>query len=153
MTYRIREALLDEAPVIVDQRRGMFLGMGLPDDAKMAKMSRDFLPWLQAKMAANEYMGWFAETQDGQIVAGSGLWLIEWPPHLIGLATHRGYILNVYTHPDHQRRGLAGKLTQAAVDWCKAHGIDFVFLNASKQGRAVYERLGFVTGTEMRIRF
>jgi len=151
--YTIREARLEEADVIVEQRRGMFLGIGFPDDEQMAKMSRDFRPWLIAKMAATEYMGWFAETEDGQVVAGCGLWLIEWPPHLIGLATHRGYILNVYTHPDHQRRGLAGMLTQAAVDWCKGNGIDFVFLHASKQGRAVYQRLGFIEGSEMRLRF
>ena len=151
--YTIRAARLDEADVIVEQRKGMFLGMAFPDDDQMARMVRGFRPWLIEKMAAKEYMGWFAETADGTIVAGSGLWLIEWPPHLIGLAPHRGYILNVYTHPDHQRRGLAGKLTQAAVDWCKEHGIDFVFLNSSKQGRAVYERLGFVQGSEMRIRF
>jgi ribosomal protein S18 acetylase RimI-like enzyme len=151
--YTIRQARQHEADVIVEQRRGMFLGIGFPDDEQMAKMSRDFRPWLIEKMAAGEYMGWFAETENGEIVAGAGLWLIEWPPHLIGLAKHRGYILNVYTHPDHQRRGLAGKVTQAAVDWSKEHGIDFVFLHASKQGRAVYERLGFVEGSEMRIRF
>ena len=151
--YTIREARLDEAGIIVEQRKGMFLGLGFPDDEQMAKMSRDFLPWLIKKMGAKEYMGWFAETENGQVVAGAGLWLIEWPPHLIGLATHRGYILNVYTHAGHQRRGLAGRLTQAAVNWCKEHGIDFVFLNASKQGRGVYERLGFVEGSEMRIRF
>jgi GNAT superfamily N-acetyltransferase len=151
--YTIRQARPEEAHIIVEQRKGMFLGMGFPDDDQMTKMARDFRPWLEAKMARNEYLGWFAETEDGAIVAGSGLWLIEWPPHLIGLATHRGYILNVYTEAGHQRRGLAGKLTQAAVDWCREHGIDFVFLNSSKQGRAVYERLGFVQGSEMRIRF
>ena len=151
--YTIREARLDEAQVIVQQRAGMFLGMGFPDDQKLAKMSYDFQPWLIEKMAAKEYMAWFAETETGEIVAGSGLWLIAWPPHLIGLAPHRGYILNVYTHPDHQRRGLAGKLTQCAVDWSKQNGIDYLFLNASKQGRAVYQRLGFVEGSEMRMRF
>ena len=89
---------------------------------------------------------------DGQAVAGLGLWLIEWPPHLFGLARHRGYILNVYTHPDHRRKGLARDLTRIAVDWCGNHGIDFVFLHASPQGRLVYEGLGFQPGSEMRLR-
>ena len=153
MTYTIRQASLSDAEIIVEQRRGMFLGMGFPDDEKLAAMTEKFRPWLKAKVSSGEYRAWFAVAEDGAVVAGSGLWLIEWPPHLIGLASHRGNILNVYTHPDHRRRGLGKQLTQAAVDWCKQNGIDFVFLNASKEGRAVYEALGFQQGSEMRIRF
>jgi ribosomal protein S18 acetylase RimI-like enzyme len=104
-------------------------------------------------MAKREYMAWLGTAEDGRVVAGVGLWLIEWPPHLIGLAPHRGYILNVYTHPGHRRQGLAKQLTQASMDWCREHGIDFVFLHASKEGRPVYEQLGFQEGSEMRIRF
>lgn len=149
--YAIRQATLDDAALIAQQRRGMFLDIGFADDDTLKQKIADFLPWVQAKMAANEYLAWLA-VADGQPIAGLGLWLIEWPPHLIGLARHRGYILNVYTHPDHRRRGLARQLTQTAVDWCAKNGIDFVFLHASSQGRLVYEGLGFQPGSEMRLR-
>ena len=129
----------------------MFLDLGFADDDTMKQKMAEFLPWLQGKMAANEYLTWLA-IADNQPVAGLGLWLIEWPPHLIGLARQRGYILNVYTHPDHRRKGLARELTRIAVDWCASHGIDFVFLHASPQGRLVYEGLGFQPGSEMRLR-
>jgi GNAT superfamily N-acetyltransferase len=150
--YQIRSASLEEASIIVEQRCGMFVGMGFPRDAQMAKMAEEFLPWLKQKMAAGQYMAWFAEA-NGTVVAGSGLLLIEWPPHLIGRSSHRGYILNIYTHPDHRRKGLAKRLTQAAVDWCRANGIEIVFLHASEQGRPVYESMGFKPGPEMRLKF
>ena len=149
--YTTRLASLEDAPMIVQQRRGMFLDLGFADDDTMKQKMVEFLPWLQGKMAAQEYLGWLA-VADNQAVAGLGLWLIEWPPHLIGLARQRGYILNVYTHPDHRRKGLARELTRIAVDWCASHGIDFVFLHASPQGRLVYEGLGFQPGSEMRLR-
>ena len=129
----------------------MFLDLGFADDEVLRQKIAEFLPWLEAKMASSEYLAWLA-IADGQTVAGLGLWLIEWPPHMIGLARHRGYILNVYTHPDHRRNGLARELTRIAVDWCASHGIDFVFLHASPQGRLVYEGLGFQPGSEMRLR-
>jgi ribosomal protein S18 acetylase RimI-like enzyme len=150
--YNIRPATLEDAPVIVDQRRGMFLDIGFADDGNMAHMLEEFRPWLEQKMSAQEYMAWVAVSPKNAIVAGLGLWLIEWPPHLIGSAKHRGYILNVYTHPNHRRQGLAKKLTQIAVKWCEDHKIDFVFLHASQYGKSVYEALGFKQGSEMRLR-
>src|ERR1700729_4106347 len=149
--YTIRQATLEDADSIVQHRRGMFLDIGFPDDDLLKRKIAEFRPWLLSKMAANEYLAWLA-LADGQIVAGLGLWLIEWPPHLFGLARQRGYILNVYTHPNHRRKGLARELTRTAVDWCAKHGIDFVFLHASPQGRLVYEGLGFQPGSEMRLR-
>jgi GNAT superfamily N-acetyltransferase len=149
--YTIRQATLEDADSIVQHRRGMFLDIGFLDDGILKQKIEEFRPWLKQKMAANEYMAWLG-ISDGETVAGLGLWLIEWPPHMIGLAQHRGYILNVYTHPDHRRQGLARVLTRTAVDWCAKHGIDFVFLHASPQGRLVYEGLGFLPGSEMRLR-
>ena len=148
--YTIRRATIEDVDSIVQHRRGMFLDIGFPDDDLLKQKIEDFRPWLETKMAENEYMAWLG-IADGQTVAGLGLWLIEWPPHLFGLARHRGYILNVYTHPDHRRQGLARDLTRTAVDWCAKHGLDFVFLHASPQGRLVYEGLGFQPGSEMRL--
>lgn len=149
--YTFNQATLDDAGLIAQQRRAMFLDLGFPDDEILKKKIAEFRPWVEGKMTANEYLSWLA-IADGHPVAGLGLWLIEWPPHLFGLARHRGYILNVYTHPNHRRKGLARELTRIAVDWCAAHGIDFVFLHASPQGRLVYEGLGFQPGSEMRLR-
>jgi ribosomal protein S18 acetylase RimI-like enzyme len=149
--YTIRQATIEDAELITQQRRGMFLDLGFADDDTMKRKIAEFLPWVQGKMAASEYLAWLAMADD-QPVAGLGLWLIEWPPHLYGLARQRGYILNVYTHPDHRRKGLARELTRIAVDWCATHGIDFVFLHASPTGRLVYEGLGFQPGSEMRLR-
>jgi len=148
--YTIRQATLEDTEIIVQHRRGMFVDIGFPDDDTMQQKMAEFHPWLKTKMTAQEYLAWLAIAGD-QVVAGLGLWLIEWPPHLIGLSRQRGYILNVYTHPDHRRQGLARKLTRTAVGWCAKHGIDFVFLHASPQGRLVYEGLGFQPGSEMRL--
>ena len=97
-------------------------------------------------------MAWLAVTGDDLVVAGAGLWLMDWPAHMLGSSGRRGNILNVYTEPSFRRRGLARKLIEAALDWCKANGIDFVILHASPEGRALYESLGFQASNEMRIR-
>ena len=148
----IRRATMEDARTLVAHRRGMFRDMGYSDDAALDAMAERFLPWLEARMASGEYLAWLAIAADGRVAAGAGLWLMDWPPHMVGSSARRGNILNVYTEPEFRKQGLARRVTVAAMDWCRENGVDYVILHASDQGRALYESLGFEATNEMRIR-
>lgn len=125
--------------------------MGYQDEASLDAMAKAFRPWLRRKMAEGEYLAWFAVDGEAQVAAGLGLWLMDWPPHMVGPGARRGNILNVYTRPESRRQGLARALMKNALEWCVANGIRAVILHASQDGRALYERLGFQPTNEMRI--
>jgi ribosomal protein S18 acetylase RimI-like enzyme len=144
----IRPATPEDAAIIGAQRRAMFFDMGHREG--LDSMVEAFLPWVREKMAAGEYLGWFAVAENGDIAAGAGLWLMDWPPHMIGPDSRRGNILNVYTDPRYRRQGLARRLTETAVEWCCAHGVLTVILHASDEGRGLYRSLGFEPTNEMR---
>jgi GNAT superfamily N-acetyltransferase len=147
----IRRAFMEDASTIAAHRRAMFRDMGYHDEAALDSMMARFRPWLEVKMASGDYLAWLAVTADNIVVAGAGLWLMEWPAHMRGSSSRRGNILNVYTVPEFRRRGLARWLKEAALDWCRVNGIDLVILHASSEGRALYESLGFHASNEMRI--
>jgi len=149
----IRLATLDDVDIdaIVHHRRAMFTDMGYKDQRALEAMSVRFRPWLRQKMEAGEYYTWFAIAPDSSIAAGLGLWLMDWPPHMVAAGRWRGNILNVYTEPAHRRRGMARALMQVGMDWCAAHDIGAVILHASPDGRALYESLGFTASNEMRL--
>ena len=147
-----RRATLEDVRAIAEHRRSMFRDIGYHDEIALESMMERFLPWLHAKIKSGEYMEWLAVSAGGFVVAGAGLWLMDWPAHMVGSSARRGNILNVYTEPEFRRRGLARWLVEAALHWCKAHEIDFVILHASQEGRGLYESLGFRTGNEMRIK-
>src|SRR5579885_2870273 len=149
-TFRLRTANLQDAPVIATHRRSMCRDMGYGDQAALDRMAASFLPWVRAKIQASEYLTWFAVAGDDAVVAGAGLWLMDWPPHMVGSGSRRGNILNVYTEPEFRRLGLARRLTEAAIEWCGSNGVDCVILHASAEGRALYEALGFRATNEMR---
>jgi ribosomal protein S18 acetylase RimI-like enzyme len=130
----------------------MFRDIGYHDEATLESMMEEFLPWVKAKIASGDYLEWLAVSSGDFVVAGAGLWLMDWPAHMVGSSSHRGNILNVYAEPEFRRRGLARRLVEAALHWCKANEIDFVILHASQEGRGLYESLGFQTGNEMRIK-
>jgi len=149
--YAIRAGVAGDAETIVAHRRAMFSEMGYRDTRSLDDMSAAFRPWLIARMQTSEYLAWFAQAPDGGIAAGIGLWLMDWPPHMIDPSPRRGNILNVYTEPHSRRLGLARRLMETALAWCRDNGIRAVILHASADGRPLYESLGFKSTNEMRL--
>jgi len=150
-SYTITPATLTGIPTIVSHRRSMFAAMGYSDPAALDAMSSAFEPWLRRKMETGDYLAWFAISQDNAIAAGLGLWLMDWPPHLIGSGARRGNILNVFVRPENRRQGIARELMRVALEWCRASGIDHVILHSSVEGRHLYDSLGFTQTNEMRL--
>ena len=152
--FLIRAGTLADAETVVAHRRAMFLDMGYPDDDAMRGMIERFRPWLVARMQAGEYLAWFAVErgdQDQTVAAGLGMWIMDWPPHMLGPGRWRPNILNVYTRPECRRQGLARKLMDHALAWCRANRLSTVILHASDAGRPLYQSMGFQASTEMRM--
>lgn len=149
--FLIRQGTLEDVETVVAHRRAMFLAMGYRDDDVMQQMLDRFWPWLARKMKSGEYLAWFAVDEHGAIAAGLGMWLMDWPPHMIGPGPWRANILNVYTRPESRRKGLARMLVEHALKWCRANGISTVILHASDAGRPLYQSMGFQPTSEMRI--
>ncbi len=149
--YSIRRATVEDVPMIVAHRRNMVEDIHPSKSALLGGMSAAFEPWLVSRMSNGKYLGWLVVAADGSVVAGIGLWLIDWPPTILSTAEYRGYILNVYTDPAHRKQGLARRLTQTALDWCHDNDINVIVLHASPFGRPLYESMGFTPGNEMRL--
>ena len=149
--FNLRRAFNEDLDVLVEHRGAMFRDMGYSDEAAVTSMASKFRPWLLEHLKRGDYLAWLVSAPDGSIAAGTGLWLMDWPPHMIGQGARRGNILNVYTHANFRRRGLARELITVALSWCRENGVDTIILHASSSGRAIYEALGFKQTNEMRL--
>ena len=110
-----------------------------------------FEEWVGDKLAGGEYRGWFISDDSGKVVAGAGLWIMDWPPHAIDQSTRRGNILNVYTSPEYRRLGLSRRLAIHIMNFCREENIRTVVIHPSDEGLALYESLGFRPTGELRI--
>lgn len=61
----------------------------------------------------------------------------------IGYGRERAWLGMVLTHPDHRRRGYAAQTTQAVLEFLRERGVARILLNATGEGRPLYEKLGF----------
>ena len=150
--FVIRRASTADLETLVAHRRAMFHDMGYNDNAALDSMSAKFRVWLLVHMNSGDYHAWLVSAPDGSIVAGAGLWLMDWPSHMIGQGARRGNILNVYTADNFRRRGLARRLMEAVLLWCLENDGDTIILHASSSGRSLYESMGFVPTNELRLR-
>jgi GNAT superfamily N-acetyltransferase len=158
--FQIRLAAVADLELISWHRARMFRDMGeLPPDL-FESFRAQSLETLQRMFDRGEYVGWLAslKNEPGQIVAGAGVQLREVPPHpqtnpngKVDIVSGRQAIIqNVFTEPEWRRRGLAALLIERIIDWTREQEIDSLVLHASDEGRALYERLGFIATTEMR---
>ena len=148
-SYTTRLATPEDAPVLAEMRRRMFLDMGKPDNERMQQVKQAFATWAADAIRRGIYIGWLVETADRQPVSNTGLFLMEWPPHLRDFGLIRGYILNVWTHPEHRRKGIARGLMMTVMDESRRRNIRVLALHASDEGKKLYEKLGFRTTREM----
>ena len=149
----IRETMLEDLPEIMRHRRMMFRDMGFTDQAALDAMQSTSEPYILAGLKDGNYRGWFALAADGRVVGGGGIVVHPWLTHPLNLRPQRAYILNVYVHEEFRRRGVARRLMEAIVAWCRAQGFPAVWLHASDEGRPLYESMGFVRSNEFRLSF
>lgn len=56
----------------------------------------------------------------------------------------KAYIMNMYTGPSYRRNGIATKTLALLVEDAKRRGINAISLEATEEGRPLYEKFGFV---------
>jgi GNAT superfamily N-acetyltransferase len=140
--YRVRPATLADAGVLVRHRIGMFTDMGVAMDA--ARLEASFQAWLASQMPSGGYRAWLVETADGRIVGGGGITILPWPPGPSYAGDRLAFVYNVYVDAAHRRRGLARLIMDAVHAFCRDEGITSVALNASRDGLALYQSMGYV---------
>lgn len=146
--FVMRPVTSGDLETICRHRHEMFKVSGRTDEM-VAPMTEHFRPWLQPLLDDGRYFGWFLEAGDVP-VAGVGMMILDWPPHPSHpTQSARGYVLNMYVEPEYRRAGLGQRLMELCRQEAKRRRIRHLVLHATKQGRGLYEKLGWAATSEM----
>jgi GNAT superfamily N-acetyltransferase len=158
-TFAVRLATVADIGVIARHRAEMFSDMGQLPVALYPDLVTCTVEYLQAAIPAGEYVGWLTapDNDSATIVAGAGVQHRRVLPHPLPRREpsriaygRQAIVLNVFTERAWRRRGLAALLMQHVLDWARRESLETLVLHASDDGRALYEKLGFVQTNEMR---
>lgn len=150
MDALIRPATPADVETFVAHRCAMFRDMAYGDEAGLARMAPEFRGLVRSWLTTGQARGWVAET-GGLPVGGALLELREALPSPLTAQRVRGYLFNVYVAPDARGRGLARRLTEAALGTARDLGLEMVELHASKDAESLYRGMGFEPTPEFRL--
>jgi GNAT superfamily N-acetyltransferase len=148
---RIRRATLRDLDVLVHQRHGMWVDMGIRDNEQVRRQDRVYRRWARSRLKTGALLGWVAETREGTVVGGATMWLRAAVPRPGIKRLAQPYLLSMYTDPEWRGRGLATRIVDEATEWARKNGFRELLLHASRMGRGIYLGRGFNRTWEMRL--
>jgi GNAT superfamily N-acetyltransferase len=153
--HSIRRVTPREAPVVARHRLRMFQDMGQVPPDLAAKLQQSSERAVAGLLSTGEYIGWFAVTASGEVIAGAGVHIKAQLPRisLTGDAVEDSpvpLVVNVYTEPDWRGRGVARELMRHLMNWAVEQDYERVVLHASDAARPLYVSLDFAATNEMR---
>lgn len=85
---------------------------------------------------------------EGEVAGIGSVHLREMPGNFKNPSGKWGYIMNMYTVPQHRRKGVCRGILNALVDEASQYGITGFELHATKEGELVYKQEGFTLHAE-----
>ena len=131
----------------------MFEAMGVSSDEVLdTAWQTDAARWLQLHLASTTVHVVVAEA-NGTVVSCAMGQVIEQMPSP-STSSNSGRISNVATFPRHRRLGFTRATVEAVIEWFHDEtDVDMISLNATEEGRSMYEQFGFADAAfpEMRL--
>lgn len=152
MEIKIRRASAEDLGHILHHRVAMFEEMGFRDAEVLDRVETVSREYFTQALRARTYLGWMAEDSNGRVLGGGGIVVADWPGFPGENHAKRAWIFNMYTEPEARRCGVAKRLIQEMIAWCRGQGYGMVALHASEAGRPLYESMGFRSSNEMTLK-
>lgn len=136
-----RRATADDVSELTRLRGVMFVAMGV-DIEQDAGWRERCERALVEQLAGETFAAYVVDAPSGGLASCGAGWVHRRlpSPGREGLA---GYVGNMCTDPEHRRRGHARAVLAGLMGWFAAQGVSRVDLNATGEGRGMYEAAGF----------
>ncbi len=137
MNYR--KANIDDIRCLVELRKKQLIDEGCYSDTNI---DDELERYFSGGITNNTLVVWLALEED-YIIGTAGVCYFQYPPSFTNPTGKIAYITNVYTRDEYRKQGVATKLLELIMEEVKNEGCRFARLHASKQGKGLYEKIGF----------
>lgn len=145
----VRPAELAEIEAAAELRATMAREMNHDWDAEHPGWRDGFIRFFHDKQARGDAQMFYAD-RGGEIVGMAAFSVLD-EYRVAAFGKPRGWVNSVYVVPSLRRRGIARAMMSAGIEWLRGRGCVMVRLRSSEEGRALYQLLGFVSGSEMEL--
>jgi GNAT superfamily N-acetyltransferase len=148
--FAIRRATLHDVDALVRLRFQLFRETGdLQSDEAAPELAEITRTYLTEMLPTEQFLAWIAETEEGEIIATSGVVFFTKPPTKANPHGREAYIMNMYTVPQWRSKGIATALLRALIQFVTTTTeAKRIWLHTTREGQSVYEKCGFVFTTD-----
>ena len=152
MELEYRKATLEDLDILVKTRIEVLRAVNkLGDDEDMSEVERLSREYYEKALVDGTHTACLVFDGD-EVVGAGGMSYYTIMPTYHNPTGKKAYVMNMYTRPDHRRKGIAYRTLDLLVRDAKARGITFISLEATDMGRPLYEKYGFIAmSTEMEL--
>lgn len=137
----IKKAVEENIPELVDLRIKFVCEVNHTQEYD-PDFSNSLYNYMKEAMTQNEFITWIA-ADGNKIIGTSAICFYNLPPTLMNISGKTGYIMSVYTVKEYRHRGIAYNLFRKTLEEAKLRKCGIVYLNATDEGRPLYEKFGF----------
>ena len=137
-------ATLDDLELLVRTRIQVLLAANqLPENTDMTRVEAASRDYYRRALAGGGHAAWLVFDRESWIGAG-GVSFYQVMPTYHNPTGRKAYLMNIYTHPDYRRQGIARHMVDLPVDEARSRNIIAISLDATAMGMPLYESRGFV---------
>jgi GNAT superfamily N-acetyltransferase len=146
----LRPAVPADDALLARHFHDMWRDNDVPESAIVPDWEARVTAFLAHARARLDYHAVIAESGGAVVGSAGGQVFAGLYPDVLAPAHRKyGYVWGVYVEEGWRCRGIARRLTEAAIAHLKDIGCTRVFLHSSPHGRTVYDKLGFEPTNEM----
>lgn len=135
-----RKANVHDIPTLVDFRKRQLVDEGIEPTIDI---DTELYAFFTDKLCDGSLTQWLVE-DSGAVIACGAMVIYDFPPSYTNKSGKRAYITNMYTDEEYRGQGIATQLLTRLVADAKESEVTKLWLGASKLGRPVYKKFGFV---------
>ena len=150
--YELSYARREDIDLLAEHRKKMWLDIHPEYEKEVKATEKETKKWIGDQLSKGNLVGLVVRTADGEAVGSGCIWLREEQPRPTSMRLVVPYLMSMYTVERFRRQGVASLIVKGALKWCREKNYDRIVLHASKDGRPVYEGLGFEPSNEMRFK-
>lgn len=144
MNFVYKKALIEDIEILTYTRIEVLRAANkLPASIDMSEIKKQSYEYYNEALQNNSHIAYLVFDNDIFIGSG-GVSFFRVMPTFHNPTGYKAYIMNMYTHPDYRRKGIAYKTLDLLVMASKQRGITAISLEATNMGQPLYIKYGFI---------
>ena len=144
MNLKYKKATIDDIEILTKARIEVLRAANkLSDDVDMKEVEKTSYEYYKNALQNETHTAYLAFDEEKFAGAGGGSYFQVMPTYH-NPSGCKAYIMNMYTKPEYRRKGIANNTLKLLVEDARSRGIHAISLEATRMGRPLYEKFGFV---------